>query len=118
MKIGSIFLIANGAYDLLNRDSTRYSIGTTKKVEWSSEDREILIGTCMRDASTTAKNFPKITREYCECSVDIVIENITYLEYMENLNKTTEEQVKILFPLIQDCLTEHRRRLDVEKMAK
>lgn len=50
MKIASIIFIINGAYDLFARNPDRYSIGQTKKTEWSASDKQALIENCMRDA--------------------------------------------------------------------
>jgi len=114
MKIASVILIINGAYDLIARNSDRYKIGQTEKTEWSASDNQVLVENCMRDAKTTATNYPIITREYCECSMGKIMSEITYTAYVESLKKPTDEQLKIIMPLIQECVDELRKRIDEE----
>ena len=66
----------------------------------------------MRDAKTTATNYPKITLPYCECSMTNIMNNMTYDEYVKSLEKPQSEQMKIIVPLIQNCIEELRQRID------
>ncbi len=111
MKICSVILILNGSYDLIKRDPERYSVGN-KNSEWTSEDRAILIKNCMRDAGPTATNYPQITKEYCDCSMDKIMKAMTKEQYEQSLSKPQEEQIKEVLPLFQDCVDKLKQHID------
>lgn len=116
IKVCSIILIINGSYDLIKRDSDRYKVGNEKKnTEWTSEDREILLKNCMRDAGPTATNYPEITKEYCNCSTEKIMKAMTKEQYAKSLLKPQDEQIKEVLPIFQDCLTELKQRIDSVK---
>lgn len=113
MKICSVIIILNGSYDLITRDPDRYRVGNgNRNSEWTSEDRAILIKNCMRDAGPTATNYPQITKEYCECSMDKIMKAMTKDQYEKSLSKPQEEQIKEVLPLFQDCVDELEQRID------
>ena len=112
-KICSVILILNGSYDLIKRDPDRYRIGSSNnKRQWTAEDKRILIQNCMRDARTTATNYPQITLDYCECSMTKIMDSMSYDEYVKSLGKSQEEQMKIIVPIIKDCINELRQEID------
>lgn len=113
IKICSIILILNGSYDLIKRDPNRYKIeGVDKKSEWTSEDREILIRNCIRDAGPTGPMYPQITEEYCACSMDKIMKAMSKEQYEKTLLKPVAEQIKEVLPIFQDCLTVMKQRMD------
>ena len=111
----SILLIINGLYDLIANNPDRYRIGTQEKTEWTESDRQEFIEGCISQAGVTANEYPSIATEYCECSIDRIMESMTYLEYVENSKKTAEEQMRKLMPLIQPCTDELNRQIDETK---
>jgi hypothetical protein len=111
MKACSIALILSGSYDLITRSPDRYSIGN-RNSEWTSEDRAILVKNCIRDSGPTAINYPQITNEYCECSMDKIINRMTKEQYERTLSKPQEEQIKEVLPIFQDCVDELKLRID------
>jgi hypothetical protein len=113
-KIGSIIMILSGGYDLIVRDTNRYKVDSITR-QWTSQDREVLVNNCMRDSKETGSNYPEITREYCECSMDKIIGAITIEEYEASLEKSIEEQKKEIMPLFKDCLTRLWQRIDSVK---
>lgn len=116
-KIASIILILNGGYDLLNHNSDRYKINSSKKSEWTEEDRQVMIENCLRDAKTNTTKYPQIMKDYCECSVDKIIAAFTKEKYLESLKKTQEEQITEQLPIFQSCLDDLKIRIDsVEKV--
>jgi hypothetical protein len=115
LKIASFLLIINGAYDLIANNQDRYRIGNTEKTEWAEWDRQELIERCVREAGTTANIYPAITREYCECSIDKIMTTMSYMEYVENSEKPTDEQLSEIMPLIQSCTDELNRRIEEEE---
>ena len=106
-----LVLIGNGLYDLSNSDSGRYSLGDN---HWTADKKKILIETCLRDASTTADKHPEIMKTYCECSVDKITKSQKYSEYIDNLKKTQDEQMKIIMPIIKDCYDIMRTQIGIE----
>ena len=113
MKICSVILILNGSYELIKRDPDRYRVGSeNRNSEWTSEDRAILIKNCIRDAGPTATNYPQITKEYCDCSMDKIMKAMTKDQYEKSLSKPQEEQIKEVLPLFQDCVDELKHRID------
>jgi hypothetical protein len=113
MKICSVFLILNGSYDLIKRDTERYKIDSSNNTrQWTAEDKRILIKNCMHGARTTATNYPQITRDYCECSMTKIMNSMSYEEYVKSLKKPQEEQMKIIVPIIQNCINELKKRID------
>ncbi|MCD8529151.1 MAG: hypothetical protein LRY27_04160 [Chitinophagales bacterium] len=116
MKVCSVILVLKGAYDLINPDPNRYKIGNANSnSEWTLEDRTILVENCLRDAGPTTTNYPQITEEYCNCSMDKIMNAITKDEYEKTLSKSQEEQIKELLPIFQVCLDELKQRIDSVK---
>lgn len=115
LKIMSIVLIINGAYDLIANNPDRYKIGNSEKTEWTESDRQELIDRCIQQAGQTANKYPSIASEYCECSIDKIMKSMSYMEYVENSEKSTEEQMGELMPLIQSCTDELNRRIEEEE---
>ena len=111
MKVCSVILILKGSYDLINPDPDRYRVGN-RNSEWTAEDRAILIKNCMRDAGPTAANYPQITKQYCDCSMDKIMKAMTKDQYEKSLLKPQEEQIKEVLPLFQDCVDELKQRID------
>jgi hypothetical protein len=112
-KICSIILILNGSYDLIKQDPERYKIGLfSKGRQWTEEDRKILIQNCMRDAKTTAIEYPEITLKYCKCSMTKIMDSMSYDEYVKSLEKPQDEQMKIIVPIIQNCIDKLRKGID------
>ena len=66
----------------------------------------------MNDAGPTAINYPRVTREYCECSTDKIMLSFTEDEYVEISQKSQEIQMKELLPKFQICADELKRRID------
>jgi len=112
MKVCSIILILNGSYDLIKRDSDRYKIGS-RNLEWTQKDRDALIESCMRDVGATAINYPQITKEYCTCFVEKIMEGTTKSQYEKILTKSQEEQTNEILPIIQDCINELKQSIDI-----
>jgi hypothetical protein len=113
MKVCSVILILNGSYDLIMRNPERYRIGGGRRnAEWNSEDRAILIKSCMRDAGSTSANYPQITKEYCDCSTSRIMNAMTKDQYEKSLSKPQEDQIKEVLPIFQDCLDELKQRID------
>lgn len=113
IKVISVILILKGSYDLLSPNPDRYTVGNVKKdYEWTTEDRDILIKNCMRDAGPTATNYPQITKEYCDCSMDKIMKAMTKDQYEKSLSKPQAEQIKEVLPIFQDCVDELKQRID------
>lgn len=106
-----LILIGNGLYDLANPGSGRYNIGND---HWTADKKKTLVETCLRDASTTAEKHPEIMKTYCECSVQKVTEKQKYSEYIDNLKKPQDEQMKIIMPIIKDCYDIMRTQIGIE----
>ncbi len=118
MKVCSIILILKGSYDLINPDPNRYRVGN-RNSEWTSEDRIILIKNCMRDAGPTATNYPQITKDYCDCSMDKIMKAMIKDQYEKSLSKPQAEQIKEILPLFQNCVDELKQRIDsVDRKTK
>jgi len=71
----------------------------------------MLIENCIRDSKDMAKKYPELTRIYCSCSMDRIMTRFTKLEYLDIIKNPTEEQMTILLPTFQDCLTEYQNNI-------
>jgi hypothetical protein len=120
IKICSIILILNGAYDLIKRDPERYRIGSvSNKKEWSNEDKESLIKNCIIETGQTGINYPQITKEYCDCSIEKIMDSRTREEYEKILSKPQTEKLKEMLSIVQDCVDELKQRIDsVDRKTK
>jgi hypothetical protein len=76
-----------------------------KVEQWTSEDREILVGKCIKESGRNGLLYPDLTRSYCECSNDKIMLKFSKSEYLMIIKETTEEQLKILYPVFQDCFS-------------
>ena len=65
----------------------------------------------MRDAGSTATDYPEITKDYCECSTDKMMK-VMSKEQVENIMaKPQTEQINEIIPVIKDysvCATNIR----------
>ena len=115
-KVASIVLILNGSYDLLTRDPNKYSFDTdNKNYQWTSEDREIHVKNCMQDAGSTATDYPEITKDYCECSVDKMMKVMSKEQVESILEKPQAEMINEIIPIIKDCVDELKKGIDIQK---
>jgi hypothetical protein len=106
-----LIIIGNGLYDILNSNSGRYDIGSN---HWTANNKKIMVETCLRDASTTADKYPEIMKTYCECSTEKITEKQKYSEYIDNLKKPQDEQLKIIMPIIKDCYDIMRTQIAIK----
>jgi len=53
-------------------------------------------------------------RTYCESSIDKITENQKYSEYVDNLKKPQDEQMKIIMPIIKDYYDIMRTQIGIE----
>lgn len=113
LKICSIIMILNGAYDLIIHDKDRYMIiKKTAPGEWTNEDRDNMINECLHDAGNTTIQYPELTKVYCECGVDKLMKTFTKEQYITEGRKPIDERKKVLLPLYQDCLNQLKMRVD------
>jgi hypothetical protein len=113
LKVASIVLILNGAYDLIIHDTERYLIGSAKVTnEWTSNDRDQLINECIIGAGKTGEKYPELVKEYCECSTNKIMDAFTKAQYINDTKKTEEERMKILKPVFQSCIDEFEISID------
>ncbi|TAE29587.1 MAG: hypothetical protein EAZ91_11995 [Cytophagales bacterium] len=112
-KIVSVILTLKGAYGLINPDPDRYKLGATKQENgWGTNAKTILIEKCLKDSGPTAIKYPKIGREYCECSTEKIMSNYTEEQYLSISQKSRDIQIKELIPKFQGCVGELKRRTD------
>jgi len=119
-KFGSIFMILFGAYTLIRHDPNMYRLNSTiENNKWTDKDKAVLIKMCMKGAVVASKKYPKITLDYCTCSIDKLMQSISRKEYIEDSSKSADEQYKIDSPFIQGCLVVFSRQVDsVKKQRK
>lgn len=91
--------IYNGLFDLKESQN------------WKSESKQILIAKCISDSKDMAKKYPELTKEYCECSTNLIQAKFTQSKYIEITRKTIDEQMKILMPVFENCLTEYQSKI-------
>jgi hypothetical protein len=92
--------LGNGIYDLLHTASGRYGVGDD---HWTKENQAKLVQKCFNEASTLSQKYPEVMHTYCECSIAKIAKKMTYREYIENMNKPQDEQLKNIVPFIQGC---------------
>ena len=113
MKIISVILTLKGAYGLIYANPDTYKLGQTKESNgWEKNAREILVEKCMKDSGPTALNYPKVNKEYCECSVDKIMNTYTQEQYLSISQKSQDVQIKELMPKFKGCTDELKRRID------
>lgn len=113
VKIISVILIIKGIYGLLYPNPDNYKLASSKdKRGWERGAKSILDDKCIKNTGQTAINYPRITKEYCECSNEKIMNNYTEDQYLVITKKSIEIQSKELLPKFQDCLDELKRRID------
>jgi len=118
IRLFSIYLILNGSYDLIVRDTNRYRI-VNENNKWTEEDREGMIKACLIGADENTKKYHKFMQEYSESTTDKIMKAMTRVHYMELSKKPKEEQLKEYMPLINEDLKLLRHRIDsVENLNK
>src|ERR1700750_3332679 len=93
-------LIGNGTYDLLHTASGRYGVGDD---HWTKENQAKLVQKCFNEGSTLSQQYPDVMHRYCECSIERIAKKMSYREYVENMQKPQEQQLKAIIPFIQGC---------------
>jgi ATP-dependent Lon protease len=113
LKISSLVLMTSGAYDLITRDIERYRIvDVNKESEWTIKDKENLVKNCISETGQTGIDYPEITADYCNCSIEKIMNSMTRAEYRENLSKPKEEKLKEILPIVQSCVDLLKLRID------
>jgi hypothetical protein len=102
-RILAILLIASGAYTLLFSNADTYKVGSVFH-RWTEEDKAVMVKNCLRDSKGMDSKFPKEMQEYCNCSVDAIMKNLSKEEYEESLQTTFEERTKKQLPYFSHCL--------------
>ncbi|HEY8935545.1 MAG TPA: hypothetical protein VIM65_10015 [Cyclobacteriaceae bacterium] len=98
------YQIYNGLSDLI--ESRR------AKEQWTNDDYTLLVNKCIQETGDKGVKYYDLTRAYCECSNDKIKAKFSKQQYIEIIKKPTEEQVKILLPVFQDCLTKYQDRIN------
>lgn len=114
LTAAAIFLIGSGLYTIFFSDVDTYKIGKAQQ-EWSEIDRGTLNQTCLRDTKTLAIEHPQASKEYCACSVDKIIANISKEQYLEGLKKPISEQASLQLKYFKGCLTLLELRVKKER---
>ena len=114
LTVAGVFLIGSGLYTIFFSDADTYKVGTAKQ-EWTIEDKETMIQTCLRDAKTLATEHPQASKEYCTCSVDKIIENVHKEQYLEDIKKPISEQANLHFKYFKACFTLLELRVKKER---
>jgi hypothetical protein len=83
----------------------------SREEQWTSEDRTLLIDKCIKETGVNGTKYPELTREYCKCSHDKLLDKFTKTEYLELIKKPADEQVKISLPIFRDCLTYYQNAM-------
>ena len=113
MKIISVILTIKGAYGLIWANPDTYKLSSAIESNgWRKNSREILVEKCMKDSGPTAINYPKVGKEYCECSIDKIMSNYSEEQYLSISQKSQDIQQKELMPKFQGCVDALKRRID------
>jgi len=88
---------------------------STINENWQTRDRHLLIEKCMKDAGETATKYPRLTAEYCNCSISKIQETFSKTEYLNISGEPMEDQLKTLFPVISECQAELDQQLNLKK---
>lgn len=99
------YQVFTGLRDITNKES----------INWTEEDRTTLIEKCIKETGNNGILYPEIAREYCECSHELLLSKFTKSEYLELINKPTEEQIEISKPIFQNCLTTYENKLNSQE---
>jgi hypothetical protein len=76
-KVGSIFMILWGAYNLISHDPNIYRLNSTiEDNRWANKDKAVLIKACLKGAGNTAKKYPEITLDYCTCTTNKIMHSM------------------------------------------
>ena len=91
------------------------------KTDWSQTDRDNQIKECIKTTKEMGAKYPDIIKDYCECSTDKVINNMTKAKYDSIVALSIEAQKSLITPIIQDCIDTLQNRLlkaDLKVMEK
>ena len=78
---------------------------------WSNEDYNILVNRCIEETKEQGKQYPRITKEYCECSTKLVMSKVKKKDYLSISQKSIAEQTDKLLPIFKTCLKDYRMKL-------
>ncbi|MEQ9168256.1 MAG: hypothetical protein RLO12_18500 [Fulvivirga sp.] len=99
------YQVFTGLSDLTDKES----------IEWTEEDRTMLIEKCIKETGNNGILYPEIAREYCECGHDLLLAKFSKSEYLELIKRPTDEQVKLSKPIFQNCLTTYENKLKTQE---
>jgi len=106
MKVGSIFLILNGSYDLIIHDTDRYRIGSR---QWTEADKLFIIDDLKKNKYIAL--YPQFADKVCECMANNIINNLDVNNFKEIMKLEPNERFIQIRPFIQSCLDEFRKQI-------
>ncbi len=85
-----------------------------ERKQWSAEERSMMVKKCIEECGTNALQYPKATQTYCECGHDKLAAQLSKPEYIALLQKSRDEIISTVTPLMQDCLTNYNKDMQQE----
>jgi len=113
MRISSIVLIVIGLVQIFFLPGVFMHSSVNKEMtEWTDKNKQLFVNNCIESAVTMKKKYPEMTHQYCECALQKIMDSMNYEEYVSTLNKTKEEQMQLMMPTVEDCLSEFSYKRD------
>ena len=85
----------------------------TESQKWETADFTELVDKCVKKTGDLGVKYPKVTREYCECSTKNIQASLTKKQYIETMDKHPSEQLKVLTPILEDCMGKYSDTMNV-----
>ena len=81
--------------------------------KWQKSDYTKLVNQCIKKTLSIGEKYPKVTKDYCECAANKIQKALTKKQYLETFEKDPSEQLKVITPIIQDCMGEYQDTLNI-----
>ncbi|HAL82242.1 MAG TPA: hypothetical protein DCO83_08400 [Mucilaginibacter sp.] len=112
-KVGSIFMILYGLYNLIWHDPNMYRLNSrVENSRWTDKDKAKLLKIYITGLSSKDKKHPQLIVDYCTCSVDMIMKKMTRQQYIDDFALPKDEQNNIFVHIVKDCATIYQRRVD------
>lgn len=86
--------------------------GVKKGREWTKENTDSLIESCMRNPRNMAKEYPDLTKEYCKCGVENIQTEYTQDEFIKISKQSSEVLNEKIMPSFEKCFPKYQEEIN------
>lgn len=118
LKVLSIIMLVQGVLNIIPSGNANNNQLIDKNKQWTKEDITNLQLSLMNSMKEDALNMPDATRIFCDSCANLISRNMSYYEYIELMKKGSDDQRKVIFPIVYYQVEKFNKIKDSVKKAK